>query len=908
MIYFTPRSRALLQTTVTKSLSILFAMIGLLAFSSVQAQWTKVVGLNVGNVISIAVDPNNVNNIYAGTDFITTNQASSGLYGSVDKGFTWNQVTATNLANRAVRSIAFSNSSGGTAAKMFVAVAKQGIFKSVDGGVTWIATQINAIPNSVDPQFLFHNIRKVAISNNVNGVQKVYALVTEDLPSVPNSAGIYASNDDGATWTKAYSAYDFTVSPFKPDIRDFRISQSNADMIYVSKESQGQFVKVTLLPNGGFTEEAANGLPTGPSSTLIDFVNDPLEPTKLYATAVTSDVNGFGGFFISGNSGTSWLNRGTDVKARLAVAKTATNTIKLYAIDSNTTTVSESTDGGFCWRPVGAVNTGGDCAVGAIGAAGLPGTRLNAITAASDGTIYVGGVDGLYVLNGDINTGPITVPQATPEILTMMFGQNTITGTLKGRAVNPLTDVLTYVVTQQGIKGRLTFNGQLTTVTESTNPAFTYTLNAGQSAQGTDVIRFKVRDSSFLESTEAILTINFQNTASPVANASFLTVPTTGTITTATGTATGLLSANKVAVTDTLTYIITQLPTKGLLRSNGLNVALNQQLTSPSFTFTSTAGQTGADLFKFKVRDNAVPARESLEATVSITIQAPNQTGNGTGVDLSVFSAFADKTTIGNSQNLRYTLQLRNEGTVASPAAVTLTSTQFPIGTQFVTTGIGVQIGCSMVSNVITCSNLGPISPAGSKSVILEITTPANLTTTNASLGLRPTFTVSMIGAVDTSNLNNSKVVNTQVSGTIVGTDPIALNTTVSVVAGTTQVSGTFTATPVANTDILTYILVSPGTQGVATFVSPSVTNANESTSGQFTYQLNANTTQTSDFITFQVRDNSGRISNIGRVTVALPQPNQNPGTTGDTGGSGGALNPLLLLLGLLLIGFRRKL
>jgi len=792
--------------------------------------WRKVTDSQINNVISVAIDPNDENIIFVGTAYIVDSPQTSGLYQSKDGGLMWNQITAPGMANRAITSITYFPSES---EKLFVTVNRQGIFKSLNGGETWTSANINAIPNIVDPHFVINKVSKIRISKIIDNKQNIFALVTEDLSNVPNSAGIYRSSDEGKNWLKVYSAYNFLTTPFSPDIRDFKISSTDINTIFVSKSSQGKFVNVTLQPNGGFTEETANGLPLGPNTTLIDFIKDPAHPKKLYATSHTTDANGFGGFFVSGNSGTSWLNRGTEIKSHLASAASSNGGTILYAIDSSLKSVSKSVDGGFVWSDIG-FNTNNEFLV----------NRLDVILASNGGNLYVAGVDGLYVRS---NADQIKLPKAIASSATLLFGQKSVSGELNGIAVDELTDELTYRIVQQGTKGTFSFNGGEIPTVGSTSPIFTYELNDGQIAVGTDVIRFKVRDNNGLESNEAELTIQFQTIPTPIANNDSYTIHTDGNVS-------GTFSAAPINFSDILTYKITQLPSKGSLTLGGEVVT---ESLSNNFVYNSN-GSAGVDFIKYKVIDNATPPRESLEATVTINIE------DNSIVEVAdiMLTGQTNKTSVGDSESISYTLIISNLSEIDANQ-VSLTSTQFPSGT---TLGASTNENCVLINHVINCAILESLKINKHSLINIELITPSNITSTLDEFSAK--FRV--ILAFEDNILNNEAEFFTPVIENLDAPKPIAINRTISISEGQNQISDILHANTVSVIDTLTVEIMSNSSQGIVTFISPSITNLFSSLNPSFIYIRHSEQTETTDSFSFRVIDNSGRVSNVAIITIEL--------------------------------------
>ena len=155
--------------------------------------WSQVSGLNVGRVLTVAIDPNNSNKIFAGS-------ASGGIWKSENAGGNWSYVNV-GLPVLGVPAIAFhpTNSNiiiAGTGevyrsdtSNIGFNVWKArgsygiGIIRSTDGGNTWTQVLYKSYSN------LFGVQRLVFDPNNSN---TVYACTTH---------GLFKSTDAGATWS-----------------------------------------------------------------------------------------------------------------------------------------------------------------------------------------------------------------------------------------------------------------------------------------------------------------------------------------------------------------------------------------------------------------------------------------------------------------------------------------------------------------------------------------------------------------------------------------------------------------------------------------------------------------------------------------------------------------------------------
>jgi hypothetical protein len=121
------------------------------------------------DIHGFAADPQNADHVFA-------NVAGFGIWGSQDGGATWEL-----LSSSAPRS-AFNLAVGKTAQTLYVAAGEAALWRSEDGGKTW--SPLSGLPGG-------------------GAVAVAYDSTTERLyvTTLGNGAGLYVSNDAGATWT-----------------------------------------------------------------------------------------------------------------------------------------------------------------------------------------------------------------------------------------------------------------------------------------------------------------------------------------------------------------------------------------------------------------------------------------------------------------------------------------------------------------------------------------------------------------------------------------------------------------------------------------------------------------------------------------------------------------------------------
>lgn len=283
----------------------------------------------LGRLNCVRTDPGNPDLLWVGS-------ASGGLWKSIDGGLSW--TTATDeLPTLGVTDIAIHPSNSSI---MYIATGdgdagdtySVGVLKSTDGGQTWATTGLNW---STSQQ---RTISRLLLS-----------------PADPNiliaaGSGIYRSTDAGASWVLA------TAGVF----RDMEFRPGNPAVLYASGNSNA----VYRSTNAGISWQLSN---TGISGAIgrIALAVTPADPGMVYALAANSSNSGFMGFFRSTDGGSTWSLRSTSPNLLgwsptgddgggqgwydLAAAASPVNANEVYTGGVNTW---RSLDGGLTWTIV----------------------------------------------------------------------------------------------------------------------------------------------------------------------------------------------------------------------------------------------------------------------------------------------------------------------------------------------------------------------------------------------------------------------------------------------------------------------------------------------------------------------------------------------------------------------------
>ena len=269
--------------------------------------WTFVGPTNIGGrVLDIAVDPQQVDTVYAAT-------ASGGVWKSTDAGSTFS-VAWPNEISQPIGALAIApdgtlyagtgetGPGGGS-----LTYGGSGLYRSSDGGDTWTRVGLE-------------NASRVArIVIDPGDSTRIFAAVSGDLFVPGGDRGVYRSIDGGDTWqrvlvgdTPTTGAADLAIDP-QDSTRVFAALWDH----HRSSERRsysGLGSGVYFSADGGDTwSQLTNGLP--PASTLLGRIGlaiAPSDPFRVYvitteATTTFSSDGLFEGFYVSSDGGASFI-------------------------------------------------------------------------------------------------------------------------------------------------------------------------------------------------------------------------------------------------------------------------------------------------------------------------------------------------------------------------------------------------------------------------------------------------------------------------------------------------------------------------------------------------------------------------------------------------------------------------
>ncbi len=227
------------------------------------------------NVNSMAVDPKNINTIYAGTWWRP--------YKSTDAGKTWRLIKNGMIDDSDVFAISINQENPSN----LFASACSGIYESTNGGENW--RKIQGIPST--------SRRTRDIMIHPSDPSKVYAATTE---------GFWMSANGGKTWSM--------TTQRNLEINAIAVHPSKPERVFIGTNNHG----VMVSNDGGRSFAQTNRNFT--SRFTYSVTADLTQPNRLYAT--TKNTSSSGGFvFVSNDGGRTWTQaKGLDINLHAAFA------------------------------------------------------------------------------------------------------------------------------------------------------------------------------------------------------------------------------------------------------------------------------------------------------------------------------------------------------------------------------------------------------------------------------------------------------------------------------------------------------------------------------------------------------------------------------------------------------------
>ncbi len=206
--------------------------------------WTRRSDISRGfNIIELALNPFDANVVYA---------VGSGLFRSLDGGVTWSRVGTSPFRSVVV-----------TGRRTLVALADSGIVRTADGGIHWEPV-FRGSSGAADRSY-------GELRGDPGDLKTVYALVYEG-PGDPRTEVLFRSKDGGATWSRFFTGSSIAAS-----------ASSRPRTIYTA-------VGTTLLrtTNDGRRWDAVGPTPQAAFNSTL--VVDPRDPLTLLVGTVDQGV------------------------------------------------------------------------------------------------------------------------------------------------------------------------------------------------------------------------------------------------------------------------------------------------------------------------------------------------------------------------------------------------------------------------------------------------------------------------------------------------------------------------------------------------------------------------------------------------------------------------------------------
>lgn len=325
------------------------------AFASLP--WESVGPYNIGGrITALTVDP-------ADTNIIIIGAAAGGVFKSTNGGMSWIPKTDNfpSLSTGAIKmdpnnsNIIYCGT--GEANSSTDSYAGFGMLKSTDKGETWF---LSGLENS-------RHIGKIDVHPLNSNI--VYAAVAGALYSKGNDRGVYKSTDAGATWQNVLFVNDSTSAI------DVDVDPSDTNIVYAAvwerlrspsfRKAAGPSSAIYKSTDGGATwSRNLTGLPQNdPVVGRISVAVSPSNPNYVYAlykraSAPLGTDNTFYKFFRSTNKGTNWTEMaGGNLAFEFASFGWYFGSIEVDITDHNTVIVGDvdfhkTTDGGNTFQNI----------------------------------------------------------------------------------------------------------------------------------------------------------------------------------------------------------------------------------------------------------------------------------------------------------------------------------------------------------------------------------------------------------------------------------------------------------------------------------------------------------------------------------------------------------------------------
>lgn len=249
-----------------------------------------------GRVTTITGIPDRPNTFYAGT-------VGGGVIKTENAGHSWSQISTKTFGSASVGDVAIAPSNpnvvyvgmGESTARHYMSTIGDGIYKSVDGGGSWVFLGLRES----------RRIRSILVHPEDENTLYVSSMGNPYTES--RSRGVYKSIDGGTTWRQILfvspttSARDLIFDPRNPEIVYVSLWDNLRSPWYLGSGGPGSGI-MRSTDGGGSWVRIDEGLPRPLGN--VGIAVSPVDGSRLYAIVEANEE--VGGLYVSSDAGQSW--------------------------------------------------------------------------------------------------------------------------------------------------------------------------------------------------------------------------------------------------------------------------------------------------------------------------------------------------------------------------------------------------------------------------------------------------------------------------------------------------------------------------------------------------------------------------------------------------------------------------
>jgi len=253
-------------------------------------------------ISKIVVDPNDPNVVYAGVGTARLNaiDQNQGVWKSIDGGVTWTNLTDSDVGSTTteVTDLVMDPANSQELFAGFGAVdgdAANGVWETNDGGASW--TRINLLPTGTAAG-------RVTLTASSDG-QTLYAAFSDPTDAkFGHLLGLYRSDDAGATWSQQTSTPDY-MAGVGWYATALAVDPANANRVYAA--STGDYGQ--QLANAVIRSDDGGGSWTNIGADANDFGPHPDNHVLVFDAAGNLWDGNDGGVYETADQGNTWTDR-----------------------------------------------------------------------------------------------------------------------------------------------------------------------------------------------------------------------------------------------------------------------------------------------------------------------------------------------------------------------------------------------------------------------------------------------------------------------------------------------------------------------------------------------------------------------------------------------------------------------